>query len=239
MKRRAETSAAIPAGAERYLDFLQPSDKTGFIGRVGNYYVRRMIGWGGMGIVLEAVDPLLKRTVAIKMLSPWKMLDAETEGRFLREAQSAAALAHENVVAIHAVEQVAGKLILVLEYVAGETLHDRVRREGKLPLDEVVRFGAQVARGLAAAHSRGLIHRDIKPANILLSEETGRAKIADFGLAKPTGEEGLTLDGTVVGTPEFMSPEQASNATAGRAVRPVQPGRGAVFRRHGNLTLPW
>src|SRR5262245_41973320 len=192
------------------LNFLRPAARSGFIGRIGSYDVRRVIGHGANGIVLEAVDPLLKRTVAIKMLSPWRVLDEETKGRFLREAQSAAALVHENVVAIYAVEQVDASPFLVLEFVAGESLEERLRRQGKLPLDEVARIGAQVARGLAAAHSQGLIHRDIKPANILLMESTGRAKIADFGLAKATGDSGLTMTGTLLGTPEYMSPEQAT-----------------------------
>jgi serine/threonine protein kinase len=215
MERLHDDSKVAPAADEFFgdpkrLSFLRPAAHAGFLGRIGNYDVRRVIGRGANGIVLEAVDPLLKRTVAIKMLSPWTVLDEETKGRFLREAQSAAALVHENVVAIYAVEQVDGAPFLVLECVAGESLEDRLRRQGKLPLDEVARIGAQVARGLAAAHAQGLIHRDIKPANILLTESTGRAKIADFGLAKSTGDSGLTMTGTLLGTPEYMSPEQAT-----------------------------
>jgi Protein kinase domain len=207
---RSETPATSDAaGRGMHLSFLRPAERAGFLGRLGKYEVRRILGYGGSGMVLEALDPLLKRTVAIKILSPWTVLDDETRERFLREAQSAAALAHENVVAIHAVEQIDGTPFLVLEFVAGETLHQRVQREGKLPLADVIRIGVQVARGLAAAHRQGLVHRDIKPANILLIEETHRAKIADFGLAKATGDDGLTMTGTLLGTPEFMSPEQA------------------------------
>lgn len=203
----AAVASSPPPGSR--LSFLQPADDPGFIGRMGNYLVRRLIGHGGVGIVLEAIDPLLKRTVAIKMLSPWTVLDDEAKGRFLREAQSAAALMHENVVTIHSVDQAGQTPFLVLEYVAGESLDDRLSRQGKLPLAEVVRIGAEVARGLAAAHAKGLIHRDIKPANILLVEGSDQAKIADFGLAKSAGEDALTITGTLLGTPEFMSPEQA------------------------------
>ncbi len=193
---------------------LRSTDREGFLGRLGNFDVRRVIGQGGMGLVLEAVDPVLKRTVALKMLSPWRALDAETKERFLREAQSAASLAHENVVGIFAVEEDGSTPFLVLEYVAGQSLQDRIRVGGKLPPEEVARVGAQIARGLAAAHGQGLVHRDIKPANILLVERSGRVKIADFGLAKVSGEDALTLDGMVLGTPEFMSPEQAAGKRA-------------------------
>jgi serine/threonine protein kinase len=206
-----ENHEAAPraGGAPLRLAFLKPSEQPGFIGKLGGYDVRRVIGQGGMGVVLEAQDPTLRRTVAIKLVSPWAVFDEQTKGRFLREAQTAAALTHENVVTIFAVDQVDGMPFLVLEYVAGESLEDRIQREGKLPLDEVARLGAQVARGLTAAHAKGLVHRDIKPANILLDETTERAKITDFGLAKTTGEQALTMTGTVIGTPEFMSPEQA------------------------------
>jgi serine/threonine protein kinase len=197
-----------PGSAPR-LPFLQPIDRAGFIGRLGSYEVRRVIGQGGMGIVLEAVDPVLKRTVAIKMLLPWTVLDDETKARFLREAQAAAALTHENVVAIHSVDQVDSTPFLVLEFVAGHSLEDRVKQRGRLAVDDVVRLGAGVARGLAAAHAKQLVHRDIKPANILLVEGTDRPKLADFGLARGTGEDALTVAGAILGTPEFMSPEQA------------------------------
>jgi serine/threonine protein kinase len=209
-----EPAAPISRSSGALAALLQPTDKPGFLGRLGSYEVRRMIGQGGMGIVLEALDPLLKRTVAIKLLSPWRTLDESTNARFLREAQSAALLAHENVVAIYGVHILDGVLYLVMEYVAGESLADRLDRQGKLPLGEVVRIGVEVSRGLAAAHDKGLIHRDIKPGNVLLVAGTDRAKIADFGLAKTTGEDAITVAGTVLGTPEFMSPEQAARGEA-------------------------
>jgi serine/threonine protein kinase len=190
--------------------FLQPTDRPGFIGRIGGYDVSREIGRGGMGVVFEGHDPALKRTVAIKVLAAALAADEAARERFQREAQAAAALEHENIVAIHAIGETDGTPFLVLQYVAGESLAERLAREGRLPFEEVRRIGSHVARGLAAAHAKGLIHRDIKPANILLEAATGRAKIADFGLAKAVDEGGLTRAGMVVGTPEFMSPEQAT-----------------------------
>jgi serine/threonine protein kinase len=186
-----------PDAAPARLPFLKPTGAAGFIGRLGDFHVRRVIGQGGMGVVLEAQDPVLKRTVALKVLSPWTVLNEETKGRFFREAQSAAALTHENVVAIHSVEEADGIPMLVLEYVSGQSLDQHVEARGKLPVDELVRLGADIARGLAAAHARGLVHRDIKPANILIDRQTGRGKIADFGLAKATGQDNLTMAGTI------------------------------------------
>jgi len=195
------------------LPFLRPTERVGCLGRLGTYEIRRVIGRGGMGTVLEGWDPQLRRNVAIKVLPHLQASSAEARARFLREAQAAAALTHENIVTIHEVDEDHGVPYLVLQYVPGESLADRLRREGRLPLADVVRIGTQVARGLAAVHERSLIHRDIKPSNILLETGTGRAKIADFGLVKITGDEPLSASGTVAGTPEFMSPEQATGQT--------------------------
>jgi serine/threonine protein kinase len=192
--------------------FLQLSELPGFLGKLGHYEIRRLIGRGGMGLVYEGFDPILKRAVAIKVLAPLTALSTVDRDRFLREARAAAALDHEHIVAIHNVDQIQGMPFLVLQYIAGESLADRLRRTGRLPFAEVVRLAVEVARGLATAHAKGLIHRDIKPANILLEQESGRAKIADFGLVKDMGDATLTLEGTVAGTPEFMSPEQASGS---------------------------
>ena len=129
--------------------------------------------------------------------------------RFLREARAAAAINHPNVVTIYAVEEVSGLLLLVMEFVDGVSLQDRLRRQIPFSLPEVVRIGAQVAAGLAAAHACGLVHRDIKPANILLARPADQVKIADFGLARATDDAGVTLPGVIVGTPAYMAPEQA------------------------------
>ncbi len=194
------------------LDGLAPTSREGFLGRLGGIDVRRVIGRGGMGVVFEGLDPALNRPVAVKVLSPHLLADDAAKERFLREAQAVAALTHENVVAIHAIDRTAdGMPYLVLQLVAGESLADRLGREKTLPPDEVARIGAAVARGLAAAHAVGLVHRDIKPANVLLEAETGRVRLTDFGLAKVAGGETITGVGTVAGTPAFMSPEQAAD----------------------------
>jgi hypothetical protein len=206
----ATACLAAVGGPGARLPFLHPTDRPGFLGRLGAYDIRREVGRGGMGVVFEGFDPALNRAVAVKVLSPLSAATDEARGRFLREAQAAAALEHEHVVTIHAVDQACGMPFLVMQYVAGESLADRLAREGSLPFADVARIGAQVARGLAAAHAKGLVHRDVKPANILLEAGTGRAKIADFGLAKAASDEPLTGAGMVAGTPEFMSPEQAT-----------------------------
>jgi hypothetical protein len=190
--------------------FLQPPTLPGFLGRLGPYAIRRLLGRGGMSFVFEAFDPLLKRTVAVKVLSPLAAATEDSRQRLLREAQAAAALSHENIIGIHGIHLDADVPFLVLQFVEGESLADRLRRAGRLPLYEVVRIGLETAHGLAAAHAKGLIHRDIKPGNLLLEHATGRVKIADFGLVKDQNNATLTMEGTVAGTPEFMSPEQAA-----------------------------
>jgi hypothetical protein len=217
-ERSSPPAGGVEARPGYPFSLLQPTDRPGFLGRLGAYDIRREIGRGGMGVVFEGLDPALNRTVAIKVLSPLAVMDEEARGRFLREAQAAAALEHEHVVTVHAVDQVAGMPFLVMQYVAGESLADRLARDKRLPLADVVRIGVQVARGLAAAHAKGLVHRDIKPANIILDAATGRTKIADFGLAKSVGDTSLTTTGTVAGTPEFMSPEQAAGGLGGEVV---------------------
>jgi hypothetical protein len=129
--------------------------------------------------------------------------------RFLREARNAAALRHDHVVSIYGVGEHAAQPFLVMEYIPGGSLADRLMRKGKLPCDEVVRLGIEVASGLAAAHAKGIIHRDVKPGNILWDAECARYKLTDFGLAKALDDVGLTQAGTVAGTPEYLSPEQA------------------------------
>ncbi len=191
------------------LYFLAPSDRPGALGRLGPYEVEGELGRGGMGVVLRAFDPALRRAVAVKVLTTALSYSGPARERFAREARAAAAVAHEHVVAVHAAEAGGGVPYLVMEYVPGRSLQQRLDESGPLDLEEVLRVGAEVARGLAAAHERGVIHRDVKPANILLEDGTGRVKITDFGLARAVGEAGVTHSGVVVGTPQYMSPEQA------------------------------
>jgi serine/threonine-protein kinase len=184
------------------------------IGRIAAYEIHDVLGRGGMGIVLDAFDTALHRRVAIKVLSPQLATSQTAHRRFLREARAAAGINHVNVVTIHAVDEQAGMPYLVMEYVAGRTLRERIRH-GPLDLATMLRIGAQIAAGLAAAHQHGVIHRDIKPANVLLEDGIERVKISDFGLAL------VLLDNTQassadrpVGTPAYMSPEQVSGHRA-------------------------
>jgi len=160
-------------------------------------------------VVLKAFEPALHRHVAIKVLAAAVAGSATARRRFAREAQAAAAVCHDHVVTVHAVSEADGLPYLVMQYVAGESLQARIDRNGPLELMEVVRIGHQTAAGLAAAHAQGLIHRDIKPANLLLENGLSRVKITDFGLARLVDDVGLTQDGVVAGTPEYMAPEQA------------------------------
>ncbi|MCC7419294.1 MAG: serine/threonine protein kinase [Planctomycetaceae bacterium] len=162
-----------------------------------------------MGVVLKAVDPALNRVIALKVLSPHLATSANARKRFLREARAAAAVCHENVVTIHAVREAARLPYLVMEFIGGVSLQERINSEGPLPVVEILRIGIQVAGGLAAAHAQGLVHRDVKPGNILLENGVQRVKITDFGLARAADDGGITHDGMMVGTPEYMSPEQA------------------------------
>ena len=147
---------------------------------------------GGMGAVLQAEDPNLRRLAAVKIMLPGLAATLSARQRFLREARSAAAVKHDNIVTIYQVgeafvETVVGVPFLAMEHLRGESLERRRRREGKLPAAEVLRIGREVARGLAAAHQAGLIHRDIKPGNIWLDADAGRVKILDFGLRVRSG----------------------------------------------------
>jgi Tol biopolymer transport system component len=199
------------------LDFLNPSERPGSLGRLGDFEVEEVIGHGGMGIVLRAFDPCLQRTVALKVLDPQVAHNETARKRFCREARAAAAVNHENVVAIHQVDEdeAAGLPFLVMQLVNGTSLQDRLDESGPLPLKEILWIGLQTAGGLAAAHDKGLIHRDIKPANILLEDgdPTGprkpRVKLTDFGLARAVEDVKLTQTGLVAGTPLYMAPEQA------------------------------
>ena len=196
------------SSANTELDFLAPSDWPDSLGRIGPYEVKGLCGRGGMGVVLKAVDPALNRTVAIKVLAVHLASCGAARQRFLREARAAAAVVHEHVVAVHAVDDT-GVPYLVMEYVRGRSLQDRLDRQGPLAIPEILRIGMQAASGLAAAHAQGLVHRDVKPANILLENGVERARLTDFGLARAVSDAALTQSGVVTGTPQYMAPEQA------------------------------
>jgi WD40 repeat protein/tRNA A-37 threonylcarbamoyl transferase component Bud32 len=197
------------ARADQALGFLAPSAEPGALGRLDHYEVLEVVGRGATGVVLKARDTKLQRVVALKVLLPRLAASRCARQRFVREAQAAAAVRDDHVIAIHAVSDEGPLPYLVMEYIAGITLADRIRKGGPLDLQEVRRIGLQVARGLAAAHAQGLIHRDIKPANVLLENGVQRVKITDFGLARAAADAGLTEHGVIAGTPQFMAPEQA------------------------------
>ena len=171
------------------------------------YAIIGEIGRGGMGVVYKAEDTKLKRTVALKFLPPELSVYPEAKERFIREAQSAAALSHPNICTIHEVEEADGQPYIAMEFVSGESLRQKVAK-GPMDGDVVADIAVQVAEGLEAAHQRGIIHRDIKSANIMLTDK-GQAKIMDFGLAKMAGESQLTKEAMTIGTVAYMSPEQA------------------------------
>jgi WD40 repeat protein/serine/threonine protein kinase len=201
-----EPQEAIAANS---LAFLSPSTDSRYLGQLDHYDVMEVIGQGGMGIVLKAFDAKLHRVIAIKALSPQMATNGTARKRFVREAQAAAAVAHEHVVAIHAVEEAGTIPYLVMQYVPGRSLEERIQLKGPMELKEILRIGYQTACGLEAAHAQGLVHRDVKPANILLENSVERVKITDFGLARAVDDASLTKSGVIAGTPMFMSPEQA------------------------------
>src|SRR5205823_3468621 len=186
------------------LGWLAPSDWPDSLGRLGSYEVKGVIGRGGMGLVVKAFDPALSRNVAIKVLSASLATCGAARRRFLREARAAAAVVHEHVVSVFAVVETAGLPFLVMEYVPGRSLQDRLDQQGPLALPEILRIGMQTAAGLAAAHAQGLVHRDVKPANILLENGVERVKLTDFGLARAAADAAVTQSGVVAGTPHYM-----------------------------------
>jgi serine/threonine protein kinase/formylglycine-generating enzyme required for sulfatase activity len=191
------------------LNFLDRCDTPGRLGLLAHYEIVEVLGCGGMGTVLRGLDVKLNRAVAIKVLAPQLAANGTARQRFLREAQAAAAVRHDNVVAIHAVDESKGLPYLVMEYIAGPSLQQKIDSGGALQLAQILRIGVQTASGLAAAHAQGLVHRDIKPANILLENGVERVKITDFGLARSIDDVRITQAGMVYGTPLYMSPEQA------------------------------
>ncbi|MFK7737922.1 MAG: serine/threonine-protein kinase [Pirellulaceae bacterium] len=191
------------------LDFLQAPPHPELLGRFGRYEVERVVGTGGMGVVLRAYDSELHRVVAIKVLAAHLAHNSTARRRFAREAQAAAAVVHPNVIQIHDVDSDSKVPHLVMQYVAGESLQKRVQRQGPLTVLETMRIALQTAAALEAAHGQSLVHRDVKPANILLEEKVGRVLLSDFGLARAVDDSSLTRTGIVAGTPHYMSPEQA------------------------------
>ena len=174
----------------------------------GRYRLEARIGAGGMSTVYRALDETLQRQVAVKLMNREVAADSDQLERFRREARWVAQLSHPHIVGVIDAGEDEGRPYIVFEYVEGETLKERIRRMGRLPIAEAVAYAIEIARALGAAHSRNIVHRDVKPQNVLIDEE-GSAKVTDFGIARTLDEEGLTADGRVLGTTDYVSPEQA------------------------------
>jgi serine/threonine protein kinase len=200
-------SAIAPAA----LAFLDPPAQDGSLGRLGAYEILQVLGQGSVGIVLKGYEPTLRRHVAIKVLAPQLLHSVSARRRFAREGRATAALEHANIVSVHAVEEHGPRLCLVMDYIPGLSLQQRLDSSGALPLTEAVRIAAGVAAGLAAAHAAGLIHRDVKPGNVLLEADGGSVKLTDFGLVQEE-QGGVSQTDVLAGTPLYMSPEQARGA---------------------------
>src|SRR5262245_58184698 len=179
------------------LDFLTPSQRPGSLGCLAHYEVLEVVGRGGMGTVFRAFDTKLHRVVAIKALAPQLATSSAARQRFAREARAAAAVTHDNVIAIHGVEDTGPVPYLVMQFINGPTLQQKLDRSGQLPLQEILRIWLQSVEWLAAALRHGLVHRDVKPANVLLENGVERVKITDFGLARAAADASLTQSGVV------------------------------------------
>jgi eukaryotic-like serine/threonine-protein kinase len=174
----------------------------------GRYRLDARIGSGGMSTVYRAFDQTLERCVAVKVMHQEIATDSAQLERFRREARAVAQLSHPHVINVIDAGEDDGRPYIVLQHVDGETLKDRIRRFGRLPVAEAVAYAIEIARALGFAHERGIVHRDVKPQNVLIDPE-GTAKVTDFGIARSLDEHGLTGEGRVVGTTDYVSPEQA------------------------------
>ena len=174
----------------------------------GRYRLESKLGSGGMSTVYLALDEVLDRPVAVKLLHREISDEADQLERFRREARTAARLSHPNLVGVIDAGEDDGRPYIVFEYIEGRTLKRRLQEEGRLPVDEAVAYAIEIGRGLTAAHARRLVHRDVKPQNVLIDPD-GRAKVTDFGIARSLEQKGMTATGRVLGTTDYVSPEQA------------------------------
>lgn len=198
---------------ETWIHILTPSERPDILGMLGRHEVTEVIARGGMGIVLKARDPELDRVTAIKLLSPSLAGNATASERFLREARAAAKLEHENILPIYGVHDDGGIPHFSMRYYSGDTLQTVLDTEKKLTPGTSRTIALQIASALNAAHAAGIVHRDIKPANILLDKDRKKVMVCDFGIARSTEDPSLTYEGCLTGTPQYMSPEQATGKT--------------------------
>ncbi|WP_442511923.1 protein kinase domain-containing protein [Novipirellula sp. SH528] len=200
----------IGQGDTQFATLLRDAESPAELGRLGGYRVLEVLGTGGMGMVFRAEDIELRRMVALKVIKPSAVHHTDAADRFLREAQAAAAIEHENIVAIYQVGRDRDVPFIAMPLLKGESMEETLVREGAMDELRAVRIGHQIAEGLSAAHRSNLIHRDIKPDNLWLVDGDARVKILDFGLAREIERDaGFTRTGVVVGTPRYMAPEQA------------------------------
>ncbi len=213
VRQGESTKPARPEAEENEpiaLAFLDPKLKPRQLGKFAHYEIIEVIGRGGMGIVFKALDPGLHRIVALKVMLPQAAAILAAQQRFLHEARAAAAVRDEHVIAILAVAEAKGLPYLVMPFVAGESLRERLDRCGPLSLDEILRIGMQIAQGLTVVHRQGLVHGNIKPTNILLENGTECVKITDFGLVRVVNDAHNPLSSAAADTLEYLAPEQAS-----------------------------
>lgn len=235
----SQPAAAAPASAVDLESYLAPPQGPGEIGRLGGYRVLRLLGSGGMGVVLQAEDARLHRAVALKIMQPGLAAVNEHRERFLQEARIAAAVEHDNIITIYQVDEQRGLPFIAMPMLRGETLEDRLRKSpGPQPIPFVIRVAREIAAGLEAAHQANLIHRDIKPSNIWLEAGRDRVKILDFGLARVihSGSQ-MTQSGVVLGTPGYLAPEQVGGQPVSTACDRFSFG--AVLYRMCTGTLPF
>jgi eukaryotic-like serine/threonine-protein kinase len=199
------TKAALRPSAQPFT--LEPGQSLG-----DRFVVERALGTGGMGAVYLARDERLEERVALKIMHGMALLDPSASDRLRREASAARRISHANVVKIFDVGDDQGHLFLSMEYVEGQSLKELITRHTSLPIERVRSYVSQICEGLSAAHGEGVIHRDLKPANIIVTPDQ-RVKIIDFGLARVANLEGMTATGMLLGTPEYMAPEQIKGGT--------------------------
>jgi serine/threonine protein kinase len=193
------------------LEFIQKATVADHPTQLGDFRVIREVGRGGMGVVYEAEQISLKRHVALKVLRFGAAPDTDALKRFQREAETVARLHHTNIVPIFAVGEENGVHYYAMQFIEGESLADRAKSQGACDPRQVAGWGLQAADALVYAHERGVVHRDIKPSNLLIDQD-GIVWVTDFGLAKRIDEVTLTVSGALLGTPRYMSPEQAQAA---------------------------
>lgn len=177
--------------------------------RIGKYRIVGLLGMGGMGVIYKAVQEPLNRVVALKVLLPQFSQDAESSQRFETEAKAVSMLQHQNVVQLFEYGEENGSRYFTMQYIDGESLAERIEQKKPMPMEKVIDFSKQICRGLRYAHGMDVIHRDIKPQNVLIDKHEV-ARLSDFGIAKMVSQHSITMTGVTVGTPEYMSPEQAA-----------------------------